>query len=192
MKNSFAFLFLSIVVLLLCISCEKQTDLSKEFSCKDSNQLQQLEVVTDFNNNFMVSLPKHWNTKLYYDSVQSEIFSADTLKSLTKSYIMNFSWVSDSIEISKKLQEKVRQKSLENNMKTAKESFHNYSDKKAYAHLGVGENNTYAFHVFQYYVKFNDENYLRIKAEFYGDADFDSRFCEAISIIETIKTQLIN
>lgn len=186
MKYSSSYFLLGFTLVLLLVGCQHKTDLSKTFSCKDRIQLQDIELVSDFNNNFNIKLPKYWNTKLYYDNVQSEIFSADTIKSLTDSYIINFAWVHDTIQISDKLQEKVLQISNKNAMKTAKESFHNFKGRKAYAHLGLGTSNDYSFRVFQYYIKFNEESYMRVKTEFYGDNNFESRFCEAIAIIETI------
>lgn len=187
MKYYSSYFLLSITIVLFFVSCQHKTDLSKTFSCKDHIQLQELELVSDFNNNFNIKLPKYWNTKLYYDNVQSEIFSADTIKSLTESYIMDFSWVNDTIQISGKLQDKVRQISEENSMKTTKESFHKFKGMEAYAHLGLGKSKDYTFRVFQYYIKLNEEIYMRIKTEFYGDNNFESRFCEALAIIETIE-----
>jgi len=187
MKYSSSYFLLSITIVFLFVNCQNKTVLSKKFSCKNHSQLQELESVIDFNKNFKVNLPKYWNTKLYYDNVQSEIFSADTIKSLTESYIMEFAWVNDTIQISDKLQEKLLQISEENAMKTSKESFHKFKGMEAYAHLGLGKSNDYTFRVFQYYIKFNEDNYIRVKTEFYGDNNFESRFCEALSIIETIE-----
>jgi len=187
MKYSSPFLLLSIITILLFFSCAKQTNLTKEFACKSSHQLQQLEAVDDFNKSFTISLPKYWNTKLYYDNTQSEIFSADTIKNLTESYIMDFAMVLSNIEISKELQKKVQQKSMDNALETNKDSFHSFKGYDAYAYLGKGSSMGYVFYVFQYYIKINEEQYMQIKTEFYGEDNFDSRLCEALSLIETIK-----
>lgn len=187
MKYSWTFYLLTITAVLLIFSCQDKSELSEEFSCKNRKKLQQLEIVDDFNKNFTVKIPKHWNTKLYYDSVQSEIFSADTIKSLTESYIMDFAMVSSPLEITEKLQDEVLKKSGENDMETIKENFHSFHGYDAYAHLGVGKNKNYIFYVFQYYIGIDKEKYMLIKTEFYSDNNFDSRFCEALSIIETIK-----
>ena len=187
MKYSWTFYLLIITTILLIFSCQNKSELTKEFSCKNTKELSQLESVDDFNKNFTVRLPKHWNTKLYYDSVQSEIFSADTIKSLTESYIMDFAMVLSPIEVSGKLQNELLKKSADNDMETIKESFHNFQGYDAYAHLGVGKNKNYTFYVFQYYIGIDKERYMRIKTEFYSDNHFDSRFCEALSLIETIK-----
>ncbi len=186
MKYSYTYFFLVITSVLMLLSCENKTDLAKEFSCKSKHQLASLEEVDDFNKNFIIKVPKYWDTKLYYDNVQSEIFSADTIKSLSESYIMNFSWVNDTIQISKILQAEVHKIKEKNGMKTIKESFHKFKKRDAYAHLGIGKTTNYSFRVFQYYIKIDEENYMRIKTEFYGDDDFQTRFCEALSIIEMI------
>ena len=152
MNYSWTFYLLTITTILLIFSCQNKSELTKEFSCKNTKELSQLESVDDFNKNFTVRLPKHWNTKLYYDSVQSEIFSADTIKSLTESYIMDFAMVLSPIEVSGKLQNELLKKSADNDMETIKASFHNFQGSDAYAHLGVGKNKNYTFYVFQYYI----------------------------------------
>ncbi len=183
--NSISFSILTSILLL--ISCQNPiSELSKEFSCDNVTKLENLETVSDFKNIFSVEVPKHWNTKLYYDDNQSEIFSADTIKNLSDSYIMDFSVVLNNLEINKKLQEKVLQKAMDNNLKTLKESFHNFKGNKAYAHLGLGSSKGMDLYVFQYYFKLNEEKYMLIKTEFYGKEGFDNRFCESVSLIEKI------
>lgn len=187
MKFSSPFFILSLTTIILLLSCTNKTNLTKEFSCKGSHQIQQLETVEDFNKNFTVKIPKYWNTKLYYDNVQSEIFSADTIKSLTDSYIMDFAMVLSSISISKELQQEVLEKNEDNGMETYKDSFHPFKGYDAYAHIGFGNAKGYAVYIFQYYIKISEEKYMRIKTEFYGDENFNARLCEALSLIEKVK-----
>jgi len=186
MMYSSNFFLISLVFLVFTVGCENPSDLSKQFSCENTSSLSNLESVKDFNKSFTVKLPKHWKTKLYYDSTQSEIFSADTIKKLTDSYIMDFAMVKSPIEISEKLSQKIHQKSMDNMLETSKESFHQFKGNDAYAHLGVGKSRGLPFYVFQYYIKTSEENYILIKTEFYGEENFENRFCEAINLIDKI------
>ncbi|HIP47708.1 MAG TPA: hypothetical protein EYG92_01935 [Lutibacter sp.] len=188
MKHLFSHTLLSLSILIFITSCqEKTSELSVNFSCENTTILKNLESVKDFKNNFTIKTPKHWNTKLYYDNTQSEIFSADTIKSLSDTYIMDYSVISNTININEELQKKVKQKTQDNAMETIKESFHKFKEFDAFANLSKGTSRGMDLHVFQYYVKLNEEKYLLIKTEFYGDNDFDSRFCESISLINKIK-----
>ena len=177
-------------VLLLFSSCQHPVpEISKVFSCKNIEITEELERVDDFKQNFSIAVPKQWKTKLYYDNKESEIFSADTIKTITDTYIMDFSSRIGSIEIDDVLKEKVRQKTMNNNLKMIEESFHNFKGYAAYAHLGKGKSKGMDLYVFQYYIKINNDKYMLIKTEFYGEENFDSRFCESLALIEKIKIQ---
>lgn len=193
MKHLFFHIGLSLSLLLSLSSChEKTSELSQVFFCEEPIELSPLEKVNDFKNNFTITTPKHWKTKLYYDSKQSEIFSADTIKNLSDTYIMDYSVISGHIDINKDLQEKVKLKIQENAMETIKESVHKFKGFDAFANLSKGTSRGMDLHIFQYYIKLYDEKYLLIKTEFYGEKDFDSRLCESISLIEKIKIHPIN
>lgn len=180
--------FLHLSILLVFSTCQKSnTELSKLFSCEKTPSISNLESVTDFKNNFSIQTPKHWNTKLYYDNVQSEIFTADTIKALTDSFIMSYSARSSSLKINEKLKEKVQQKTEEHALETVKESFLTFKEHKSFVNLSKGTKRGMAFHVFQYYIKLNEDKYLLIKTEFYGAENFQTRFCESISLINKIQ-----
>jgi hypothetical protein len=175
--------------LLVFQSCQDKSsnDISKVFKCKINTKLSDLETTKDFKNNFSVSVPKYWNTKLYYDSKQSEIFSADTIKNLSESYIMDFSVINSEIKIDEKLQEKVAQKLQNNAMKTLQEKFYKFRNLDAYSNLSIGKSRELDLYVFQTYIKINKEKHLLIKTEYYGKEGFDKRFCESLALIDKIK-----
>jgi len=184
----FLFLF-GIISSLVLQSCQDKPakDISKTFECKTDTKLSNLEATKDFKNNFIISTPKHWNTKLYYDNRQSEIFSADTIKKLSDSYIMDFSVINSEIKIDNKLQEKVARKLQDNAMKTLQEKFYKFRDLDAYSNLSIGKSRELDLYVFQTYIKLSTEKHLLIKTEYYGKEGFDERFCESLAIIDQIK-----
>ena len=189
MTKHFYRLFI-ISISLLLINCQETTsELSSTFSCENTPISMKLERVDDFQNNFSIQIPKHWKTKLYYDKFQSEIFSADTIKSLSDTYIMDFSAITSQIEINEDLKAKVHQKTMDNNLITIKESFYNFKGYDAYAHLGKGTSRGMDLYVFQSYIKVNKEKYILIKTEFYGKENFDIRFCESLVLIEKMNIQ---
>lgn len=189
MIKPFKFVFFTVIITLISFtSCQNSViELSKEFSCENTQIIENLEIVDDFQNNFSIQIPKHWNTKLYYDNKQSEIFSADTIKALTDSYIMDFSIVYAKLDIDKKLQDKVKQKLMDGDLHTQKESFHKFGKYNAFANLSKGKSKGIDLYLFQYYIHINPEKYMLLKTEFYGEENFDSRFCESLYFIEKLK-----
>lgn len=186
-KHFYRLFFISISLSLFYNCQDNSSELSDVFSCENTPISMALEKVDDFQNNFTIQIPKHWKTKLYYDSIQSEIFSADTIKALSDSYIMDFSAISNQIEIDDALKAKVHQKLMDNDLITLQESFHKFKGFNAYAHLGKGTSKGMDLYVFQYYIKLNKEKYMLIKTEFYGEENFNVRFCESLALIEKIK-----
>jgi len=179
------FFIISFFVLLL-VSCQSSTELSKVFSCKNPKKLSQLEVVNDFKNNFSVKIPKYWNTQLYYNDIQSEIFSADTIKSLTDTYIMNFSMVNSNLKIDSELKKRVLEKAKNNHFEIVKELFYKFKEMETFSILSKGKSQGHTLQVLQTYINVSDEKYLLVKAEFYGENNFNARLCEAINLMDDI------
>ena len=73
--------------LLLC-SCSQQSEVSKKFNCKPTN-FTNLEKIEDVKNLFSLEIPKKWKTNLYYDDLQSSIYTADTTKQLTETFLLD-------------------------------------------------------------------------------------------------------
>ncbi len=176
-----------LIALMSLMACHDVSGLSKEFACNNTPNLPKLETVKDFNNLFSVRLPKYWNTKLYYDSSQSEIISADTIKNLTETYIMDFSMISSQVKIDQDLQKKVALKNKENNLENIKEFFYTIHRKKAFSNLSKGIKEGHTFHILQSYIKVSDTKFLLVKAEFYGEQYFDLRLCESIHLLDDIQ-----
>jgi len=173
--------------LLLLTACQNKAVLNDVFSCKIKIESADFESVNEYQNNFTVHLPKYWKTELYSIGRQSGIISADTTKVITESYKIDFSIVNENLNISKNLSDKVKNIILKKNLKTVKSGFHEFKGKPAFFHLAYGKENEFPFRVFQYYIKLDDEKYLLIKSEFYGEEAIDTRICEAISLVNNLK-----
>ena len=72
-------------------SCKKQSQLSSIFEC-DTVNLKNLNEYSDFKQNFKITIPNNWKTELYYNEFQSEIFTADTTKQLSETYVLDASF----------------------------------------------------------------------------------------------------
>ena len=85
------------LLLIVFSSCSNQSELSGNFDCGNSNN-ENKTTLKDFNKNFKLNIPVSWKTELYYDNFQSEIFSADTVKQLTETYILDVSYKLGSVQ----------------------------------------------------------------------------------------------
>jgi hypothetical protein len=99
---------------------------------------------------------------------------------------MDFSVINNSMKIDEKLRDKVAQKIQDNAMETVKEKFYTFKTYKAFANLSKGKSRGLDLYVFQTYISINEEKHLLIKTEYYGNEDFDLRFCESLSIIDKV------
>jgi len=181
------FLFLTIIVLLIT-SCTKKTELVASLNCKRKLGNFKLKKATDFNKKFSILFPNTWKTKLYYDNFQSEIMVADTLKSLTNSFIYDASWNYGEIEINQEFKLAIDTK-LQNETGLKKTQFGSSTleNKPMYWHLFEGKKNKRDFQLFKAYIKTGIDSYLMVNVNFYGIENKQERLCFALEILQTTK-----
>lgn len=174
------------IIIFALVSCSKPSGLSKEFNCESVN-FENTARISDFNKNFRLSVPISWKTKLYYDNFTSEIFTADTIKQLSETFILNASYNygevnfndgffkrKDSLATSKKLQI-IKSKSIR------------FQSKESYYTVLKGMKNNFPYHQFQLIVKLTDNSYFNSQVEIYGEDAVEARICEAIAILDEIE-----
>ncbi len=172
--------------LLGMLSCSKPSELSKEFRCKSTN-FNNLEVVKDVKKTFSVTIPKHWKTNLYQDNLQSSIFSADTTKQLTETFLMDVSYIKNNIDFNDLFKLKIEQENLNKNLIQKRSKELTILNKPAYIVVSKGKKSSFLYQNLQAYIKVNKEHFILVKAEVYGDSLVESRLCKAIFLIEKIK-----
>lgn len=179
--NNSAFIFT-----LLLFSCNKQSILKQDFNCKESF-FSNLEEIKDSNGKFSVQLPSNWKTNLYTDAIQSSIYGADTTKQLTKTILLDVSYISNTIEINDLFKLKVENENLSNKLiqKTTREL--NFLNKPSYYLISIGKKGIYNYKSLQLFITTNKEKTMLVKAEIYGDSLVNERLCKAITLIEKIK-----
>lgn len=174
------------VVFLVFFSCSKPSELSGDFNC-GVTKLKNKTQILDFNKNFRLNVPDNWKTEFYYNKNTSEIFTADTTKQLTETYILDASFNlgtvvfdtrffarNDSIASLKKLNV-IQSKKL------------NFQSKESYYYILKGFKNNYPYHQFNLTVKLTDQSYFNTYVEIYGEDAVDARICKAIAIIDKVE-----
>jgi len=175
-----------LLLLGLVLSCGKESKLSQKFNCT-STKYENTKSILDFNKNFKLNIPTSWNTKLYFSEFESEIFTADTLKQLTESFILATSFNLGEIVFNEDYY--VRNDSIlnRNNLELIKDGNDNFQSKQAYWFVAKGIKNGFTFHQFTISSKITKNSYFNASAEIYGDDNVEERICEVISILDKVQ-----
>ncbi|MFB9271466.1 MULTISPECIES: hypothetical protein [Flavobacteriaceae] len=182
MKKNIVF----IIVLFLVFSCKKQSELSETFNCNIS-KINNSEIFSDFKKNFKIRIPTNWKTKLYYDDFQSEIFTADTTKQLSETYILDAAFNYGSLEFNKDFYKKTDSILAVSNLQKVKDGTIQFKSKSAYWYLVTGTKKGFNYNQFNLMVKLSKETYFTAYSEIYGTDKIDERICESILILENIE-----
>jgi len=175
-----------LVLFTFFINCKKQSELSKTFDCELAKTEKYL-AINDFNNNFKIIVPSSWKTSLYYNDFQSEIFTADTTKQLTETFILDISYNLGELMINNDFVVKNDSILKSTNLQKVISRKDNFQLKQSYWFLVKGTKNNFPFHQFNIYVKLTENSYLNSYVEIYGENNIKERLCSAISIIEKIE-----
>lgn len=181
MKFKFEIFF---IILITTISCTKKTELDKAFSCNNSTSFSETKTIKDIKNNFKINVPTNWKTQLYYDDFQSDVFSADTTKQLTETYILDTSWKLGELELNKEFESKIISST---DMTVVNSKFEDIQEKPAFWYHLKGENKGYDYHVLHIFIKTTVDSYLEIKTSVYGNKNVEKRLCESIQLINTLE-----
>ena len=181
--KSFLFIF---SLFFMMSSCSKQSDLSKSFDCK-TIKLENTAIISDFKQNFKLQIPTTWKTNLYYNSFQSEIFTADTIKQLTETYILDVSFNSGNLSFDDSFHKKTDSLLATLALTKIKDATIKFQNKPAYWYVVKGIKKGFTYHQFNLYILNSENAYISANSEIYGDNNIEDRICESISIIEKIE-----
>ena len=176
------------IALLLLFSCKKQSEISKNFNC-NSTSINNLEEVKDVKNLFSLQVPKTWKTNLYYDETQSSIYTADTTKQLTKTLLLDVTFIKNTVNFNDIFKLKQEQESLAKKLIQTEAKEITLLNKPSYYTVSKGKKGKFNYQIIQTFIKINTDNFILAKAEVYGDSSVNKRLCDAFALIEKIKIQ---
>ncbi|WP_275316188.1 hypothetical protein [Tenacibaculum bernardetii] len=183
MKNIVTFL-----VLTLMTSCNSFPDLKEEFPCKETSFYDNLKKSEDVRNMFSIQLPEHWKVNLYYDNTKTSIYAADTTISVTKTTLMDVTLVHKTVFLDNTFKQKITDDNKKMGLSEIKTNDVNILNKPSYYSYAEGKKGNYSYHILNTFTKINEDNFLHVKTEVYGDSLVDERICKALNLI--YKTQL--
>jgi len=186
MKN----LVLVLITIVTLTSCEKN-ELREEFNCSTYG-FANLKKHTDFLKHFKMQLPSDWKTNYYYDEYASDIYSADTTKSLTETFIIEASWKQGELYLTDDFVQKIDTLNREDELKTTKSTFTKIQNKLSYLNVAEGMSNGYPLKHLQIFIKLGVDDYLTLSSKIFGTENVQERLCKSIDLfnrIELIKQQ---
>ncbi len=186
MKLKLGFLVSFLIFVIGCNTKKEypETLLNKTFHCKADLNFNNLKSTKDIKNNFTIQLPENWKTNTYFDDKQSDIYTADTTKTLNSTYILNVSHYQEAIKLDQELVEKSNSYP---NLELIFSEFEKFKGKPSYWHFSKGYKESIDYQMLNLYVKLDDNAYVVITLEIYGNENVQVRTCEAIQLINTIE-----
>ncbi|MCF6349938.1 MAG: hypothetical protein L3J23_02775 [Flavobacteriaceae bacterium] len=177
----------SLLFLILLTNCNEKSALQKEFNC-ESVTFSPLEKITDFKEKFSLKVPKKWATKLFYNNHETNIMSADSLKSFSKTYILEVSLISGDLKLDPNFTHKIITDLVnEEKLITLKHDFNTFKKLPSVWFLSSGESGKFKYHYFQLFIKKSPTNYFKITTKIYGDKLVENRLCESIALMHKIE-----
>ena len=171
---------------LLLFSCSHPSEISSEFNCKTSS-FKNLEEVKDVKDLFSIQIPKTWKTNLFYDAIQSSIYTADTTKQLTETLLLDITIINKSLKFDTDFKFKQEKANLAEKLIKIKSKETSIINKPTYYTISKGKKGVFDYQVGHFFIKVNEQNFILAKAEVYGDSLVNKRFCKAFYLIEKIK-----
>jgi hypothetical protein len=181
MKSVIQIIFISLCI----ISCDT-TALEKDFSCSSESFDSNTEKVIDVKNTFSIQIPIHWKTNFFYDKMQSSIYSADTLKQLTETVLIDITQIQNGYQFNAHFKKELaKNDSIQQLINKSQDSFQ-FKNKKAYYAVSVGKKGDFTYQILNIFIQQNKTSSLHFKAEVYGDLEVNTRFCKAIHTLNSI------
>lgn len=164
--------------------CQQQSELTSEFNCPSITIIKDAKIVTDIRKEYSVNIPKHWKTSFYIDDFQSDIYIADTLKPLTKSFILSISKKEGSLNIDENFEVLLKTAIEKQPLEVTKIKPIIFKEIPSYYAVSKGVKNQFPYHEIQMFIPYLNYFY-EFKIEVYGNEAINERFCEAIQLIES-------
>jgi hypothetical protein len=174
------------LLILTLFSCQKDT-IEDAFGCNTPSHFTNSKNYHDVLKKFNVDIPKNWKTELYFDEYQSEVYSADTTKQLSESYIIDIAWHQGSLVFNEDFEQKIIQNLNEiEHLEIVQSGYGKFVKYNSYYNLSVGKNSDITYHYLQIYLQYENDAYYIFTSKIYGDEFVNERICSSVSLFKNI------
>lgn len=125
-----------ILFVFIFLSCKEKSVLNTTFNCFNLSTNTDQKELTDIKKNFKISVPKNWKTELFYDEFQSSLFTADTAKQLSETFILDISSKSGELLFNDDFLNKIKSNS---ELRIINSKFENFKNIPSFWHLSSGK-----------------------------------------------------
>ncbi len=165
----------------------KNSKFEREFNCDTPMSFSNTKTYKDVLGHFEIDIPKNWKTSLYYDEYQSKLYTADTTRNLSESYIIDVTWHQGELIIDDDLERLVsEQVGREFNLIPVKAGEGEFLDYPAYYHISTGQKNNMNWHYLQIYLKYEPDEYYTLTSKIYGDELVTERICASFAVFKEL------
>jgi len=176
------------ILITTLISCNEKQTVSSAFDCTTTTRLTKTKAYKDVLSHFKIDMPKSWKTKLYYSEFQSEVYSADTTKQLTETYIADITWHQGELNFDEEFEQKINEIIFEKEkLEIVQFGYADFLKHKSYYNLSVGKNTDITYHYLQIYMQYKNDVYYTFTTKIYGDDFVSERICASISLFKSIR-----
>ncbi|MBJ2172731.1 hypothetical protein JBL43_00685 [Aureibaculum sp. A20] len=176
-----------IVLAIGLVSCQSNS-LRKEFNCNAGIENSEMKEYRDFLKHFKIEIPKSWQTSLYYDEYSSDIYTGDTSKQFTDSYVVEISWKQGELNLDESFAKKINDTlQFRDQLKMIKSGFGEFKEKPMYFNLSEGVRSGLNHKFLQVYLKTNIDEYITLTSKVYGDSLADERICKSIDLFDNLE-----
>ncbi|MAD98592.1 MAG: hypothetical protein CMB99_14815 [Flavobacteriaceae bacterium] len=160
--------------------------MNAEFDC-GTDHTASFEEETDLKKRFIVSLPSHWKVNLFQNEIQSSIYAADTTVALSKSTLIDISYIEKEVVFDGSFKLQNEQMQLNNQLIKSKTKDFLQDELETHYTVYKGMKNNMAFTTLHTYLKKDTRGFIHMKADVYGTERVQERLCEAIGILDQLK-----
>lgn len=187
-KNQLIQIFISGMLFSLILSSCQNSQFEREFGCETPMSFSHTKTYKDVLNHFEIEIPKSWKTSLYYDEYQSKLYTADTTRNLSESYILDITWHQGELVIDAEFEELVsKQVGREFNLIPVKSGEGEFLDLPGYYHISTGKKNDLSWHYLQVYLKYSTDEYYTLTSKIYGNELVTERICASFAIFKELE-----
>jgi len=176
---------LALTAICILASCEKN-ELRETFDCSTYG-FANLKSHTDILKHFKMDIPSDWKTSFYYNEYASDIYSADTTKQLTETFIIDASWKQGELHLTDDFVKKIDTLNMQDSLMTSVSQFAKIKNKLSYINVSNGEQSGHPYQHLQIFIKLGVDDYLTLSSNIYGDKLAKDILCISLYLFNRIE-----
>ncbi len=176
--------FLFVFSLSLTSCAEKNINNLLDIHCDNNYEFRELKSTTDTRGNFEMKIPLSWKKEMFVNQNETRLYFADTTRQLNETFIIDIGLNFSKTKIDSTFIREIKKQIQENkNTKLIKESKITLKEKPGFVIQTKIEELSIEKNCIEIYLNNKNDSYYILKIDAYGKENIESRFCEAIQLL---------